>query len=235
MISLGRADLHTHTRFSDGRDGPVEMLARAARLRLDVLAITDHNTIEGALIAAGQAATGPGHPAVVVGEEISSSSGHILGLFLRQHVERGMTPADTVAAIHAQGGLAVAVHPCWRCADTPRGGGLGPDALAELQLDAIEVVNGGPVPSMWRANRRARAANEALGLAPVGGSDAHAAAAIGWAHTVFPGRDTDALRAAIERRLTEPRRLTPNPAALVGYGIWALAHDSRLIEDLLPV
>ena len=233
---VGRADLHLHTRYSDGRDGPEAVLARAARRGLDVVAITDHDTMEGSLIAAELAARSPGGPAVVPGLEVTTSSGHVVGLYLREPVEAGMTPAQTVAAIHEQGGLAMAPHPFWRPGDSTRGGGVGREALEEIPFDAVEVVNGGPVPSMWRANRRMRALRESgrLGGAPLGGSDAHVAAAVGWAHTLFEGSGPEELRRAIEKGATRPARIFPNPVHLVRYGAWGLAGDPRLLRDMLP-
>jgi len=77
----------------------------------NVIAITDHDTIEGALRAADLAASRPDGPAVIVGEEVSSLQGHILGLFLEKRVRPGMSAAATLEAIHDQAGVAVAAHP----------------------------------------------------------------------------------------------------------------------------
>src|SRR5215472_13322041 len=97
---VGIADLHIHTHHSDGADSPSEVLHWAARIGLDVIAITDHDTIDGALIAAGVARSVDGAPEVIVGEEVSSLHGHILALFIEELVAPEMTAAETVAAIH---------------------------------------------------------------------------------------------------------------------------------------
>src|ERR1035437_4893600 len=111
----GRADLHIHTRCSDGTASVREALEYASlHTRLDVIAITDHDTIESAHEAAALAPLY--RVEVVVGEEITSREGHILGLFLTSRVSPRLSAVETVEAIHAQGGLAVAAHPFLRAA-----------------------------------------------------------------------------------------------------------------------
>jgi predicted metal-dependent phosphoesterase TrpH len=137
-----------HTSCSDGWPTPTQLVDHVTALGgLDVIAITDHDTIEGARRAAEHAAGLPLAPHVIVGEEVSSHHGHILGLFLEKRVRPGMSAAATIAAIHDQGGLAVAAHPFWRTERQARGRlvhGVGWWA-AELDFDAIEVEN-----SRWR-------------------------------------------------------------------------------------
>src|ERR1700687_1413566 len=114
MVAPGRADLHMHTTVSDGWPTPQDLVDHAARrAKLDVIAVTDHDTIEGALRARDHAAKRARFH-VIVGEEVSSRDGHIVALFLERRVRPGMSAAATVDAIHDQGGLAVAVHPFWR-------------------------------------------------------------------------------------------------------------------------
>ncbi|MDQ6691353.1 MAG: PHP domain-containing protein, partial [Candidatus Dormibacteraeota bacterium] len=148
MPKLGFADLHIHTSFSDGWPTPVEVVDHVTRDRqLDVIAITDHDTIEGALRAADHAARAS-RIAVIVGEEVSSRQGHILGLFLNKRVRPGLSAAATIDEIHSQGGLAIAAHPFWRTARMAqrlRGPVHGVGWLAaELEFDAIEVENSTP-------------------------------------------------------------------------------------------
>ena len=225
LLEFGRADLHMHTSFSDGWPSPGALIDHAAGLGgLDVIAITDHDTIEGALRAAELAAARPDAPAVVVGEEVSSRHGHILGLFLERRIRPGMTAAATVAAIHDQGGLAVAAHPFWR---TDRPGreravhGLGWWA-ADLDFDAIEVENA--TPGFYLFNQMARRLCDAAGCAEVGNSDAHIVDAIGLAYTSFPGRTPEALRAAIEAGRTEAQRMRYPALTLVRYAAWGIEH-----------
>lgn len=161
-----RFDLHIHSALSpDGRMTLPEIVAAARARGLSGVAVCDHDRLflppaqeDGFL--------------VIGGEEFSSEYGHLLGLFLKEPVEaKGF--AATVAAIHAQGGLAVLAHPFERSGDAQR---LRP--ILPL-LDGLEVWNG-------RANRKRKTANaEALALAReaglpcFAGSDAHVAREIG--------------------------------------------------------
>ena len=92
MVTRGRADLHMHTTSSDGWPTPQELVGHARRAGLDVVAVTDHDTIEGALRAADHAARWSRFH-VIVGEEISSRNGHIVGLFLERRIRPGMSAA----------------------------------------------------------------------------------------------------------------------------------------------
>jgi predicted metal-dependent phosphoesterase TrpH len=198
---LGRADLHTHSWWSDGAQSP-EDLVRAAAGRVDVLAITDHDEIAGALRARDFARA---HPElgvdVVIGEEVSTLNGHLLALYLEETIPAGLPADRTVELIHAQGGLAIAAHPFHPI--RYRGWGQPPLAklIPHLPLDGIEVVNNSGFSSRlydaWAAFRNA----EWL-LAVTGSSDAHDVAYVGSAVTRFAGRDAAALRRALLERRT---------------------------------
>ena len=222
---VGRADLHMHTSFSDGWPSPGALVDHVAQAgELDVIAVTDHDTIEGALRAAELAAARPDAPAVIVGEEVSSRHGHILGLFLERRVRPGLSAAATVAAIHDQGGIAIAAHPFWRTERQGRGRrvhGVGWWA-ADIEFDAIEVENA--TPGFYLFNQMARRLCEAAGRAEVGNSDAHIVDAIGLAYTTFPGRTPQALRRAIEGHRTEAQRNRYRAIALVRYAAWGIEH-----------
>ncbi len=228
MPARGQADLHLHTRFSDGWPEPERLVDHVARRTdLDLIAVTDHDTIEGALRAAAHADRRRGRRlGVVVGEEVSSRDGHVVGLFLERRVRPGMSAAATVEAIHAQGGLAFAPHPFWRTTRQVRGRGPvhGVGWLAaELDFDGIEVANA--TPGFYVFNQLARRLNLGLGAAELGSSDAHIVDAVGRARTSFPGRTPAALRAAIESRTTRALRRPYGPVALVRYAAWGLNHQ----------
>jgi predicted metal-dependent phosphoesterase TrpH len=213
-----------HTTASDGWPVPSELVDYASATGLDVIAVTDHDTVEGALRAADYAASCSGVH-VVIGEEVSSRDGHIVGLFLERRVRPGMSAAATVHAIHEQDGLAIAVHPFWRTQRRTRGGpvhGVGWLA-AELDFDAIEVENA--TPGFYLFNQLARRLNVGLGRAEVGGSDAHILDAVGRAYTQFPGRTPKALRTALEKGRTSAARTRYRPMGLMRYAAWGLNHE----------
>jgi predicted metal-dependent phosphoesterase TrpH len=193
-----KADIHVHTTYSDGHADVEEVLEHAIqRTDLRVIAITDHNTIEGALEARSLAEKYGIE--IIVGEEVSTADGELLALFIEQRLPPGLPAAKTIAAIHEQGGLSVAAHPYdWMVPSMGRRGlrkrGSGPDP--EWRLDAIETFNAGLLLS--RGNRRAAMTAAALGLPALGGSDSHHPKTIGYGHTLFSGNGAEDLRAAIE-------------------------------------
>jgi predicted metal-dependent phosphoesterase TrpH len=225
MALPGRADLHMHTTASDGWPTPHELVDHAARrARLDVIAVTDHDTIEGALRAREYAAKRARFH-VIVGEEVSSRDGHIVALFVERRVRPGMSASATVHAIHDQGGLAIAAHPFWRTQRRTRTGpvhGVGWLA-AELDFDAIEVENA--TPGFYLFNQLAHRLNLGLGAAELGCSDAHILDAVGRAFTEFPGKTPEALREAIESGVTTARRRRYRAVGLVRYAAWGLNHQ----------
>lgn len=226
MTTRSRADLHMHTNFSDGWPSPTALVDHvAAHTDLKVIAVTDHDTIEGALRAAERSAK-TGRIEVVVGEEVSSRDGHILGLFLERRVRPGMTAAATLHAIHDQGGLAVAPHPFWRTHRTVRNGGAvhGVGWLAaELEFDAIEVENA--TPGFYVFNRMAHRLNLGLGATETGSSDAHILDAVGRAYTEFRGRTAADLRKALESGETSAGRSRYKAVGLVRYAAWGFNHQ----------
>jgi predicted metal-dependent phosphoesterase TrpH len=198
------ADLHIHTSASDGVATPEMVLEWVCReTDLAVIAITDHNTNSGALEAARLVASGDYDVEVIVGQEVESSDGHVIGLWAPDLVRPGMTAAETVAAIRAQGGLAIAAHPFaprfWARAGLDRGSRLVYDSAG---YDGIEIANSTPL--LFLANWFARFywTTHHRRLFCTGGSDAHILRAIGSSRTWFPGESAADLRAAMESRMT---------------------------------
>jgi predicted metal-dependent phosphoesterase TrpH len=150
----------------------VEELDAAVRESgLDVLCITDHNRISGA-----QRLVGTLPCRVIVGEEIKTAQGELIGLFLTEHVPAGLTPHDTARAIRSQGGLTYLPHPfdpVRYALDTAAVRALAEDGL----LDAIEVFNA--KTSLSHLNRQAAELACELGCAGGAGSDAHVPDALG--------------------------------------------------------
>jgi predicted metal-dependent phosphoesterase TrpH len=162
-----------------------------------VVAITDHDEIRGALraheFAKDHAELGVD---VVVGEEISTLNGHILGLFLHEPIAPGLSALRTIEEIHAQGGLAVAAHPFHPIRGARRGHRSVGQLIPDLPFDALEVVNNAGVFSAlynaWAALR-----NVEWMLPVTAGSDAHDVWYLGSAVTRFDGHDAGALRRAL--------------------------------------
>ena len=188
-----RADLHLHTTCSDGMPTPEVLARRLVRSRLAVAAVTDHDTIEGAL-RVEEALSGSG-PEIIIGSEVSSRDGHVLGLFITHDVPPGASAEATIAAIHEQGGLAIAAHPYSLAL------GVG-DLAADLPFDGVEILNGSPFMEMSNARAAARLARTSSAL--IGGSDAHVARAAGQVYTLFPGSGPADLRAALLTGQTRP-------------------------------
>jgi len=201
-------DFHVHTCYSHDSLADVRQVLRAAARRgLAGVAITDHNTIEGARearpVASQMIREGmlPPNFLVIEGEEISSLQGHILGLFLSREIRPGMSAAETVEAIHGAGGLAVAAHP-------RLGDGVG--ALAStLPFDAVETKNGAEEIEFAVATRSAQSHRDAFyaGITKprTGGSDAHDPASVGVCYTLLECAPTaEGVRAAILAGRTSP-------------------------------
>ena len=202
----GKADMHLHTLYSDGVHGVEALLDHVERRTdLDLIAITDHERLDGALRARELHAAGGYSFELVVGEEITTRRGHVLALFIEERIPALRPLAETVERIHAQGGLAIAAHPM-----APLTPSLGRRSLLALQhdpdprhqLDAIELLN----PSAaGRARRHERLDlnQRELGLAAVGNSDAHVLEHIGTGWTWFPGASAEDYRRAVTEHSTE--------------------------------
>ena len=108
----GRADLHIHTTASDGTATAIAILDHVQRhTDLDVIAITDHERIDAALAARAMAADRGLRAEVVIGEEVTSLGGHLLGLFIDRPIRPYRSLRSTIAAVHDAGGLAIPAHP----------------------------------------------------------------------------------------------------------------------------
>jgi predicted metal-dependent phosphoesterase TrpH len=192
----GRADLHVHSSWSDGAQPP-QALDRRAAGRVHVLAVTDHDEIRGALVARDFARARPELGVeVIVGEEISTQNGHLLGLFLEEAVPPGLSALATIERIHAQDGLAVAAHPYHPMNLRARGALYLTDLIDDLPIDAIEVVNNAGFFS-WLYDRLAALRNVEWALPVTGGSDAHDLWYVGSGITRYEGRSSEDLRRAI--------------------------------------
>lgn len=183
--TIYRGDLHVHTCFSRDCDVPPEKLVRRClAVGLNCIAVTDHNTIRGALEVRALAPF-----TVIVGEEVRTTEGEIVGLFLQEEIPRGLSPLETVQRIKGQGGLVLIPHPF----DTLRRGPLSPAALREVLplADLVEAFNARTICNrdLWRCQRLA----EETALPALAVSDAHTLGELGRAYTEFAEFDGSAL------------------------------------------
>ncbi|UTB33896.1 MAG: PHP domain-containing protein [Methanobacterium sp. ERen5] len=170
-------DPHIHSTYSsDSTASPRDIIKRAKKIGLDAIAVADHNTIKGSLVAIEEAKDFEDF-VVVPAVEISSSKGHIVALGIKEDVEKGLSPEDTVEKIRSLGGIAIAAHPFVSYRD-----GLC-DNVKELDIDAIETLNSRYIfgYSNWKAKNLAERRN----LPEIGSSDAHFIGAIGSCVTEF--------------------------------------------------
>lgn len=218
----GKADVHIHTNASDGGATPQQVLDYVEhQTDLSVIAITDHDTITGALEAKRLHQHGNYRFGLIVGEEVTSTAGHILALFITEEIPKELPPHETVQLIHSQGGLAIAAHPMlilrYIDPDMLTANGVGADVLMAERFDGIEIINGGP--TLGRENARARLLNRSiLFRAETGSSDAHIVEAIGKGYTLFPGRTAKEFREAIERKTTEAVSTRYKVREVIKYG-----------------
>lgn len=182
-----RVDTHLHTMYSGDAVTTIDELAAAvAEAGLDVLCITDHNAVAGAREARQRALAGDLGCRVVVGEEVRTGAGELIGLFLHERVPHGIDVRDAVARIRAQEGVVTVPHPL-----DPMRHSLGEatvrDLAAEGGLDALEVFNA--KSTLDHLNHDASALAGRLGLPGTAGSDAHDPDALGAAYLEMPDFD----------------------------------------------
>jgi hypothetical protein len=189
---LNEADLHIHTQWSDG-DKIDKILAMAVKLKLNAIAITDHDEVEGAFEARRIVHERKLNIAVIPGIEVSSKDGHIGALFVMEKIPDGLSARQTVKLIHKVGGIAVAHHPY-----TP----LILDKIFKIKLgcrdlikmvpfDAIECTNAVPgyggkynIEAYEKIKK-----NRLHHISMTGSSDAHRAVFVGKGKTYYAGND----------------------------------------------
>jgi predicted metal-dependent phosphoesterase TrpH/glycosyltransferase involved in cell wall biosynthesis len=175
------ADLHMHTNHShDCATDPEALLDHCIAQGLGAVAITDHNEVSGALEAAAL-----GKPiTVIVGEEVKTSQGEVIGLFLRERIDRGLTIDETITAIQDQGGLVYMPHPFDRLHTIP-----DPATLLRVldRIDIFEVYNSRLLFDAFNDDALRFAAK--YNLIQAAGSDSHVLPGIGTALNQIPAFD----------------------------------------------
>ncbi|HEY1350067.1 MAG TPA: CehA/McbA family metallohydrolase [Ktedonobacteraceae bacterium] len=219
-----RADIHMHTNLGDGWASPARVIEEAMHRRLALIAVTDHDHLEGARRVEELLAQQSRPLQLITGVEVSTRQGHLLGLFVQKAPRPGRPVEESIEAIKAQGGLVIIPHPLGRL--VPSLSRKKIDALLEhgYQIDGIEVYNPTPANAAMRAT--VRTANQDWQLAETGGSDAHFWQHIGSAYTLFPGTTPQEFRQALLARSVRaggqeqpPVRLSP--AVYVAQCAWS--------------
>ena len=170
-----RVDVHVHTMFSKDGHIPLGKLPKfMMRKNLQGVAITDHDSaIYKRFNVSSFSRDGI---LVIPGIEVTTSQGHLVGLWVYDDLPKGITPEEAADEIHGQGGLVVAPHPYDLSSR-----GVDPFSLRD-RIDAIETINASAFP-FWLSNRLAERAAEHLNLPRLGGSDAHIPETLGDAYT----------------------------------------------------
>jgi len=217
---MGKADLHIHTTYSpDGTATVPAVLAHVARTRtVDLIAITDHDVLDGALEALELA---PHYGVEVIpGVEISTADGHLLALFVTKPIAPGRPLIESIEAVAEQGGLCIAAHPGgwwdWSLQEGAIQQALARPGIANTLVGLEEYNASLPLLS---SNHKASRMNQRLQLAQIHNSDAHMLWMIGHGATHFPGKGAAALRQALLTRRTAGAML-PRPRHFLASYLW---------------
>jgi predicted metal-dependent phosphoesterase TrpH len=207
---MGLADLHLHTIYSyDGTASLSAVLSRAKQVGLDVIAITDHDEIKGALKAMEIA---PNYGVEVIpGIEITTADGDLLALFITKKVDAGLSLVETVLRVRELGGICIAPH--------PMAGGMSMKSLSARSilkalrtpavaetLIGIETYNGTSIDRI--SNHYAFILACQLGITQTGSSDAHIIDTIGFGRTEFEGNSAADLLTALKNGNTTVHKHT---------------------------
>ncbi len=192
-----------HTGYSPDSETALEdFVARCVKTGLDCIAVTDHNTIRGALKVQEMAPF-----RVIIGEEIKTAGGEIIGLFLEEEIPRDLPPLETVNRIKEQGGLVSIPHPF----DHFRRSVITREALNEVlpHVDVMEAFNARN--TLQRDNRKAEELAREHGILTTAVSDSHTLVEMGRAYVEMP--DFDGTPEGFKRSLAQAtqvrRQITP--------------------------
>ena len=198
-----KADFHMHTHYSpDSEVTPEKMVARCIEVGLNCIAVTDHNTTEGAFRVRDLAPF-----TVIIAEEVGTSEGEVTGLFLQETIPRGLSPLDTVRRIKEQGGLVSLPHPF----DRFRSEVITRSGIEDVlpYADIVEVFNSRN--NMNADNRKAHEFASEHGLLTSGVSDAHTLIELGRTYVEMPEFDgtPEGFKAALAQGQIHGRKMSP--------------------------
>jgi hypothetical protein len=175
-------DLHCHTNASfDSLADPAAVARAAVRRGLTHLAVTDHDRIDGAIRARE---TAPPELTIIVGEEVKTTDGDLIAVFLREAVPPGLSAVETIAAIREQGGLVGVPHPFDRLRGFGRRSGAQLESIAHL-VDWVEACNARVIGGS--ANEKAALFAHEHNLPGIGASDSHTVLEVGVTYNIVDG------------------------------------------------
>lgn len=200
---MGKADLHMHTSLGDGLATVQQIFDFVENYTdLDVIAITDHDDIRGAMQALELIERRKYRFHVIPGIEITTRNGHLLALFVERDFPMLRTLEWSMQAVYEAGGMAIAPHPLSWLTTSIREKQLLAVHNGKYPFHGIETFN--PSYAGRVAHTRVKELNKTkLHLPEFGGSDAHANSMIGKGYTLFPGTTIEALLQAIKDGTTE--------------------------------
>ena len=217
-----RADFHMHTYNSkDCGTDPQDLVRRAVKVGLTCIAVTDHNTIKGALEVQQIA---PTELKVIVAEEVKTPFGEITGFFLNEEVPQGLPPEETCKRIKEQGALVSIPHPY----DRFRGSVLKADALESIMpyIDIVEVFNA-RTPFLRDSQKALDFAKEHDFLAGAG-SDAHTPGELGHVYVeMAPFDGVEGFKDSLRHAKIHGRRSSPLYHLITTWTKWRKKRLSR--------
>ncbi|HTK10162.1 MAG TPA: CehA/McbA family metallohydrolase [Ktedonobacteraceae bacterium] len=212
-VGQSKADLHMHTNLGDGWASPAKVVEQAISHGLQVIAVTDHDHLEGAKRVADLLERYEQPPfQMITGVEVSTRQGHLLGLFVKRAPKALRSVEESIEAIKEQGGLVLVPHPLGRLVPSLSRARIDELLNKGYPIDAIEIYNPSPANASMRA--AVAQANQQWGFAETGGSDAHFWQHIGAAYTLFEGTTAEDVRLAIQNRTVRAGGQETPPAHL---------------------
>lgn len=222
------ADFHIHTRFS--RDSILteeKFIEKAIERGLTHVAITNHNNVEGAIAVRDKVAELglADQLTVILGEEVSTADGEVVGLFLSETIPRGLSANETADEIHRQGGLVSIPHPF----DPFRGSHIREGPLRNLadmgKIDAVEVFN--CRVTLQRHNQEAAEFAHRHGIPGIAASDSHSSFEVAMAFNALPAfENAEELRAVLPDNDWHASRSSVFIHLTTRWAVWKNAVDA---------
>ena len=237
MRPMGKADTHIHTEYSgfsylgvtkcpESVTTPEQQVEKARKNGMDVLGITDHDETKGAFIGQKYAERYKDIE-VIVGEEVTTADGEVIGLFLTEKIPKGLPVEETIDIIRSQGGLVIAPHPF-----SFHVFGLK-EQIFNLDIDGFETINGGH-PDRY-SNHFAQKVMDAYPgrWAAMSGSDAHSLYTSGFNWTEFDGNTAEDFRKAVLNKKTRAVGVPANVFTQVQWSVDVAWGGSKLLYKSL--